>query len=196
MTDKFDNKGWAIDRTKLWTPDIARSVDDDKLFENQDKNFACLFYNIDEYRMGSYAALIGLFESKSRPSLLINLKNQWFDYQGERSLTFYSDILFLRKPAYNENPNLSGTPFCIFDLNKKVFGFVDFDATSIYYTPIKIQADLYKFNLDYRKELESSRIHFPSRHDSIFDLSTIKYYSFSQLDRIMELYVDEKLNAC
>ena len=58
--------------------------------------------------MGWEAGLIGIFENKHKPTLLANPNNQWFDYQGDRSLVFAGNYLFVRKLAYNENEKLSG----------------------------------------------------------------------------------------
>jgi hypothetical protein len=102
--------------------------------------------------------------------------------------------LFLRKLAYNQNEKLSGTPFIVFDLSKKSFGFIDFDATSVYYSPIKVAGTIYKFHLDTPEE----RQHMTSknRNGQTFDLASVRLYSFDKLDKILELYFDEKKNAC
>jgi hypothetical protein len=166
----------------------------DELQESLDSKFACLFYTINEYRMGSEAALVGIFKNKSNPTLLANPKDQWFDFQGNRSLTYSDPFLFLRKLAYNQNDDLSGTPFVVFDLERNVFGFIDFDATSIYYSPIKITETIYKFHLDTPDEL--SHVTQPNRNGQTFDIATLNCYSFDNLDRISELYLNEKKNAC
>jgi hypothetical protein len=193
--DELDTKGWDIDFGQLLTP--KRGVDPyifafDNLYENE--NLSCLFYTINEYRMGAYAGLIGIFKDKHKPTLIANPTNQWFVWQGDRSLTFSDNYLFIRKLAYNQTDKLSGTPFTIFDLDKNVFGFIDFDMTSIYYSPIKINDSVYKFNLDSPEELNAK---IQSRHGQTFDLKTIKFYSFDKLDNLIEIYFDEKKNnAC
>ena len=195
--DKLDTKGWNINFRQLLTPKrgvYPYNFIHDEFEESPDSNFSCLFYTIKEYRMGSEAALVGIFENKDSPTLLANPKDQWFDFQGERSLTFSDAFLFLRKLAYNENDNLSGTPFVVFDLRKKMFGFIDFDATSIYYSPIKVANTIYRFNLDTPDELNT--INFPNKHGQTFDLATLNFYPFDKLDRISDLYFDEKKNAC
>ena len=144
--------------------------------------------------MGSETGLTGIFVNKNEPTLLANPKNQWFDYQGDRSLIFSDNFLFLRKLAYNQNEKLSGTPFVVFDLTNKIFCFVDFDATSVYYSPIKTADNVYKFNLDTPEEIKHTSL--SNRHEQTFDLMTFKYYSFDKLDKIMELYFAEKKNGC
>jgi len=198
MANNFDNKGWDIDRTQLRYPETkSLGFDVDKLFENQDKDFACLFYNIDEYRMGFYGGLISIFENKEAPKLLANPKNQWFDLNSHKPLIFFDNFLFLRKLAYNSDENLSGTPFAIFDVEKKIFGFLDFDASSVYYSLIKIYNNTYKINLDNPEGLKNLRVMPTNRHGEIFDMTTIKLYPFGYLDKMTEIYfADKKKNAC
>ena len=195
--NELDTKGWNINFRQLVTP--KRGVHPyhyfrDELYESPDKKFACLFYTINEYRMGSEAGLIGIFVNKNKPTLLANPKNQWFDYQGDRSLIFSDNFLFLRKLADNQNEKLSGTPFVVFDLINRTFCFIDFDATSIYYSLVKVEKSTYKLNLDTPEEIK--HITLPNRHGQTYDLTTFKYYAFGELDKIMELYFDEKENGC
>ena len=82
----------------------------------------------------------------------------------------------------------------MFDLTKKLFGYIDFDATSIYYSPIKISSNTFKFNLDTPKELKNMNV--PNRHGEVFDLASVKFYSFDKLNDLLGLYIDEKKNAC
>jgi len=194
--NKLDTKGWSIDFSLLLTPKrgvYPFNFVHDELQESPDAKFACLFYTIKEYRMGSESALVGIFENKRHPKLLAQPKDQWFDFQGNRSSTFSDNFLFLRKLAYHENEQLSGTPFVIFDLDNKVFSIIDFDSTSIYYSPVKITDTIYKFNLDTPNELKHN---LPNRHGQTFDLTTLNVYSFDNLDSILELYFDEKKNGC
>ena len=188
----LDTKGWDINFKQLLTP--KRGIHPylflrDKFYESPDKKFACLFYTINEYRMGFEGALVGLFENKNKSILLANPKNQWFDYQGDRSLIFSDNFLFIRKLAYNKNDKLSGTPFVVFDLAKKAFGFVDFDESSVYYSPVKIGNTIYEFHLDTPDELKHMTL--PNRNEETFDLTAIKFYSFDKLDKMLELYFDK-----
>jgi hypothetical protein len=84
---------------------------------------------------------------------------------------------------------MSGTPFVIFDLAKNIFGFIDFDWSSIYYSPVKVLGTVFKFHLDTPGELKDST---SKRHNEVFDVSTIKYYPFDRVNNLMELYFNEK----
>jgi hypothetical protein len=196
--DKLDTKGWDINFRQLLTP--RRGIHPyiflrDELFESPNEKYACLFYTINEYRMGAETSLVGIFGNKNKPILLANPKDQWFDYQGDRSFVFSDNFLFLRKLAYNKDKNHSGTPFTVLNLDKKEFGFVDFDFTSCYYSLIKKQDSIYQFNLDMPNEIKN--IKYPSRHGQTFDLTKVKFYSFDKLDSMLDIYFKEKeLNAC
>jgi hypothetical protein len=206
MTDNFttldrlvelDTKGWNIDFKQLTTPrrgTYPYHYVRDELFVSADEKFACLFYTINEYRMGWEAGLIGIFQDKNTPTLLTNPDNQWFDFQGNRSFVFSDSYLFVRKLAYNENEKLSGTPFVVFDLTRKMFGFIDFDAASIYYSPVKVRDNIFRFNLDTPNEIRNLNV--ANRHGDEFDITVLKYYTFDQVDSLLALYFDEKKNAC
>lgn len=193
--DKLDSKDWNIDFGKLLTP--KRGVSpyiflSDRLYESPDGKYACLVYTIFESSMGSYTGLIGLFEDKQTPILLTNPRDQWFSSLGDRTLRFDNNLLFLRKPAYNENSQISGTPFVVFDLSKKQFGFIDFDGTSIYYSLLHNNGTKYKINLDTPNEIANRSL--PNRHGETIDIANIKFYTFDQLDKLLELYWEEKRN--
>lgn len=197
MTDKFDTKGWQFDYNQLWNSEATSGWNDDKLYESADEKFACIFYKIDEYRMLSYSAIIAILENKNNPILLANPKEQWFDFQGDRSAIFSDHLLFLRKLAYNQDENLSGTPFVILNLDDRTFGFLDFDVTSIYYSIEKIDEHRFRLNLDYPNELNNMRVKLPNRHGQVFDITTIKFYSFDKINLLLDIYFgDKKINAC
>lgn len=185
---------WDINFNQILTP--KRGVHPyifltDKFFESADKKYACLFYTIVEWTMMSYGGLIAIFENKKKPMLIVNPKNQWFSYQGDRTLYFDNDFLFLRKDAYNQNKLLSGTPFAAIDLKNKKFGFIDFDASSIYYSPVHVDNTIYKFNLDTPNELLNSG--FANHNSETFDLAVIKFYDIDVLNSATEIYKLERL---
>jgi len=187
----FDSRGWNINFQNLLPPE--RNVypypsQYDKLFESPGEKYACLFYSVDEYRMGAEAGLIGIFESKGHPLLVVNPKNQWFDYRGKSSVAFVDNFIFVRKLAYNQDEKLSGTPFVVFDMAKKAFGFIDFDWSSIYYSPVRVLNTIFKFNVDEATQSD----YLALRHTEEFDIAAIRYYPFEQAHNLMQLYFDEK----
>ena len=191
----FDTKGWLIDFSKLSTP--KRGVHpfifvNDYFYESSDEKYACLMYTTIEPNMGSYIGLIGIFENKQEAKLLINPKNQWFTWLGESTLQFNSNFMMLRLQAYNDDNNISGTPFVVINLEYKQFGFVDFDFTSRYYSLIHLKDMKYLINLDEPEELAISQK--PNRHGETIDFGNIKFYSFDKFDNALEIYLLEKKN--
>lgn len=189
----LDTKGWDINLNQVLTP--RRGVHPyifltDIFFESDNQKYACLIYTIVEWTMMSYGGLIAIFEDKENPHLIINPKNQWFSYQGDRTLYFDNDFLFIRKDAYNQDELLSGTPFVAIDLKNKKFGFIDFDASSIYYSPVHVDDTIYKFHLDTPNEIINSR--FINHNGETFDLATINFYDISDLNNAIEIYRLEK----
>ncbi len=189
----LDTKGWQIDFKQVSTP--KRGVHPyiflmDKFYESDDKKYACLVYTIVEWTMSSYSGLIAIFENKPTPTLVANPKNQWFSYEGDQTLYFINDLLFLRLSAYSQIQKFSGCPFVVIALKTKKFGFIDFDFSSGYYSPVHVDSSIYKFKLDTPNNLTNSR--FVNRNDQTFDLTEIKFYDIDKLDRARTLYKLEK----
>jgi hypothetical protein len=100
--ESLDTKGWQINFKQVITP--KRGIHPyiflmDKFYESDDKKYACLVYTIVEWRMSSYSGLIAIFDNKLTPTLIVNPRNQWFSYQGDQTLYFINDLLFLRLEA-------------------------------------------------------------------------------------------------
>ncbi len=191
--EDLDTKGWQINFKKIITP--KRGVHPyiflmDKLYESDDEKYACLIYTIVEWTMSSYSGLIAIFENKNAPTLIINPKDKWFSYQGDTTAYFINDLLFLRLEAYNENKKISGRPFVVIALKAKKFGFIDFDYSSGYYSPLHIEDSIYKFKLDMPNELKHSK--FVNRDSETFDLTEIKFYDIDQLQEANKIYKLEK----
>lgn len=189
----LDTKGWDINLNQVLTP--RRGIHPyifltDFFFESENQKYACLVYTIVEWTMMSYGGLIAIFEDKEKPNLIVNPKSEWFSYQGDRTLYFINDFLFIRKNAYNQDELLSGTPFVAIDLKNKKFGFIDFDASSIYYSPVHVDDTIYKFRLDTPNEIINSR--FINYNGKTFDLATINFYNISDLNNAIEIYRREK----
>lgn len=187
--DNLDNKGWDIDFRQLLTPQRGLSPYIfliDKLYESPDQKYACLFYTVTEFSMGSYSGLVGLFENKGLPRLIVNPKNQWFKYE---SVSFSDNYLFLKMLVYDKDSKNMTCPYIVIDLDKKEFGFIDLDWTSIYYSLVKKDSTRYFYNLDSPKELENRNL--KSKHGDLFDLKSLEYYSIDLLNRFRDLYCDK-----
>jgi len=96
----------------------------------------------------------------------------------------------MRKESYNQIEIYSGTSFVAIDLTNKKFGFIDFDASSIYYSPMYVDNTIYKFKLDTPKEIVNSR--FQNYDGKEFDLAMIQFYTIDKLNEATEIYKQEK----
>ncbi len=195
--DTFETSGWAIDFSQLFTTQDMAKIKWNYLFESLNNRYCCFMYNITEYRMDAYAGFIGVFENKKTPKIILNPKGVsfGFEYPGERTLTFEDSILFLRKEIhFSDNPNLSGVPFIAIDLVEKKFRFIDFDHSSYYYSPKKVEGVIFKLHLDLPKEIGNSERKYVSREGELFDLSKLPSYSLDKLndDTFFQLYRKEK----
>jgi hypothetical protein len=193
MTEKKVMGGWTVDTSEFWFPEFPEHLYSERLYESDDHDFSCISYNILEYRMGSYAGLIGILKNKQKPELIGNPKNQWFDHISYHPCTFSDGYMFLRLLAYNpDDERVSGSPFVVFDLNERTFGFLPFDDSSCYYSIHGVQGSIFKLNLDSPNELEMMRVKLLNRHDESFDIKLLNYHPFENLDRMRELYFEER----
>ena len=192
--EDLDTKGWRINFDQVITP--KRGISPyiflmDKFYESDDEKYACLVYTIVEWRMMSYSGLIAIFENKLTPTLIVNPKSEWFSYQGDQTLNFINDLLFLRLTAYSPIKIFSGTPFIVIALKTKKFGFIDFDFSSGYYSPIHVHGSIYKFKLDAPERYINSK--FINRDEETFDITDINFYNIDKLKRARTIYQLEKL---
>ena len=189
-----DTKGWNIDCTQLLIPEqevLHPSFINDELIESPDEQYAFFLYRITEYRIGAQAALLAIYKNKQAPILLANPKDRLFNYGGKtRSVNIFDDIIFLRMLAYSDDERLSGTPFVIFDLKQNVFAFIDFNYSSIYYSPVKISDTTFKFCID--KAFENYKNLSPVRHNEMFDISVLNSYPMALANNLLALYRKEK----
>ena len=130
----------------------------DKFYESDDEIYACLVYTIVEWTMSSYSGLIAILKTKKIQDLLQIQKGPWFSYQGDKTLYFINDVLFLKLEAYNENKKISGRPFIVVALKSKKFGFIDFDYSSGFYSPVHVDNSIYKFKPDMQRSCDFSKL--------------------------------------
>lgn len=190
---KLDTQGWNVPFQEILTPqrDIYPFFYPfDRLYEDVEHKYACLMYTITEFSMGSYTGLLAIFENKEQPRMIGNPKYQWFSYNGDRTAFLVNDFLFVRLEAYHQDKSLSGWPFVAFNLKEKRFGFIDFNASSIYYSITPVSDTTYKFHLDSPDHIDNRR--FINRHGSEFDVKGRQFYDFSLLDSMVQLYHKEK----
>lgn len=195
--NKTNTKDWPIKLSDLQTPERGKPPYADyfdHFFESTDLKYACLFYTVIEHRMNAYSGLIAIYENNEYPKLLLSSPKIWFDYDYKRTVTFDQHYLFLRKELYNhDEPSLSGFPFVIFDFEKKVFCFLDFDYTGCYYSPIHKIDSTYSLKLDYPDEQKLSNK--KNRDKETFQIKNLIHYPFDLYADLEQLYWNEKRPA-
>lgn len=183
---------WNIDVNELagykndgWTEDyfITRS----------NKDFGILVYNINEWRMLSYAGHFGLYSNQAKPILELNSDKTWICFDNERTFSFLemSNCIACRILAFDPSSNSGGMPFLILNLKDKKFGFIEFDNTSIYYGLEEIEDEKIKIIEVHPKDLKRIAS-ADKRTNEIVDLATLPWFDWSDFDTALEKYVEGK----
>ena len=182
-----DTKNWKID-TSLLTAYKKSGWTDDSFSETGDGKYGVYIYNIDEWRMMSYAGLIAIYADKNNTKPLVNSADTWIWYDNEKTFDYahLSDCFIFRKPAYNENSTRPDFPFILIKPTEKVFGFIEWDATSIYYGFTELQNGKLTVKEVHPKDLEN--LNRPKRTNEIIDLNDIEWYHIKDFDKALEIY--------
>ena len=182
-----ETKDWKID-TSVLTAYKKSGWTDDYFSETFDGKYGIYIYNIDEWRMGSYAGLIAIYADKKNSKPLINSSVTWVWYDNEKTFDYapLSDCFIFRKPAYKENSNRPDFPFILIKVSEKTFGFIEWDTTSIYYG--FNETDKYKLTIKevHSKELEN--LNRPKRTNEIIELKTIDWFEIKYFNKALDIY--------
>ncbi len=179
---------WNIDTNKL-TDYKKGGWTEDYFVTTAKKDLGILVYNIDEWRMLSYAGLLGVFSNSENPKLELNSGKTWVWFDNEKTFSFLenSNCIACRKPAYNPNSNKGDFPFLLINLKEKKFGFIEFDATSIYYGLEEIALGEVKIIEVHPKDLENINS-VNKRTNETINLSTVQWFDLSEFDMALEKY--------
>ena len=179
---------WNIDTKKL-TAYKKEGWTEDYFVTTTKKDFGILVYNIDEWRMLSYAGLLGVFSNAENPKLELNSGKTWVWFDNEKTFSFLdnSNCIACRKPAYNPNSNKGDFPFLLINLKDKKFGFIEFDGTSIYYGLEEIEQGKVKIIEVHPKDLEGIKTS-NKRTNEIINLSTVQWFDLNEYDKALEKY--------
>lgn len=179
---------WKIDPSEL-TDYKKEGWTEDYFISTPNNDFGILVYNIDEWRMLSYAGLLGIYSSPKNPKLELNSGKTWIWFDNDRTFSFLetSNCIACRKPAYNQNSKKDDFPFILINLRDKKFGFIEFNATSIYYGLEEIEQGKIKIIEVHPKDLERFKP-TEKRTDEIIDLKTIQWFDLNDFDRALDKY--------
>ena len=188
-----NTKTWIIDTSLL--PDHKKSGWTDDFFsETVDKKYGVYIYNIDEWRMMSYAGLIAIYSDKENSKPLINSSDTWIWFNNEKTFDYapLTDCFIFRKPAYKENSTRPDFPFILIKPTEKTFGFIEWDATSIYYGFNELEKDKLTIKEVHPKDLENLKR--PKRTNEIIDLKNIVWFDIKHFDKALNFYHDKTIN--
>lgn len=184
--------------TKNWKIDIAvlkaykkNDWAEDYFSETIDEKFGIYIYNIDEWRMMSYAGLIAIYSEKENSKPLISSAVTWVWYDTEKTFDYapLSDCLIFRKPAYKKNSSKPDFPFILLKPTEQLFGFLEWNFTSIYYGFKEIEKGKLLVKEIHSKDLNN--LSEPKRTNEVIDLNDIVWFDIKNLDEAIEIYHGE-----
>lgn len=169
-------------------PDYSK----DYFVSTPDNKYGILVYNIDEWRMLSYAGFVAIYSTPESPILQLNSKESWIWFDNENTFYYFqqSNCFAFRKPAYKPKHPKSGDPFLIINFEKRAFGFIRFDATSIYYGLEEIEASKVKLFVAHPKELASLK--GKKRTNEVINLDHLEWFDLKYFDHALEAYLYPK----
>jgi len=182
-----ETKDWNIEPPLLesykksgWT--------DDAFFKTLDGKYGVYIYNIDEWRMMSYAGLVAIFNDKTNARPILNSAATWIWFDNDNTFDYapLSDCFIFRKPAFLEQVNIGNFPFILIKPTEKVFSFIEWDYSSIYYGFSEITENTIKVREVHSIDLEN--LNRPKRTDELFNLTKLDWYELQRFDTALEFY--------
>ncbi|CAM4405677.1 hypothetical protein [Zobellia nedashkovskayae] len=180
---------WNIDKEKL-IDYKSESWTEDYFVSTPNNEYGIVVYNIEEWRMGAYAGLIGIYSNSENPKRVLNSSRTSIYFQNDQTFDFLekSDCIVCRKPAHNSN-NLKGDfPFILINLKKNQFAFYEFDSMSVYYGLKETEKNKAKLIEVHPRELEV--LNKERRTNEIVDLDKLKWLDLINFDRALEKYYE------
>ena len=177
---------WNIDKRKL-SNYKKEGWAEDYFVVTAKTNIGILVYNIEEFRMLSYAGFLAIYSNPENPKLELNSGKTWIWFDNEKTFSFLenSNCIAFRKPAYNPNSNKGDFPFLLINIKDKKFGFIEFDGASIYYGLEDFEYQKVKIIEIHPKDLESIQ---EKRTNEVIDLSKIKWFDIDAFDKALDKY--------
>jgi hypothetical protein len=179
----------------IWNIDTSLLIDyknngwvDDYFIETKDGKYGIHIYNIEEWRMSSYAGIFALFKDRQDSKPLLNSPNNWVWFNNDKTIIYapLSDCLIFRMPAYQKKSKRPDFPFIIIKPKEQKFGFIEWDATSIYYTFKEQEKNILIIQELYPAELKLLKKSKPDK--DFFDLKDINWFDIKLLKNAIGIY--------
>jgi hypothetical protein len=180
-------KDWKIDTSVLKAYKKGDWMND-YFSQTRDEKYGIYIYNIDEWRMMSYAGLIAIYQNKGNPMLLINSSDTWIWFDNDKTFDYaqLSECIIFRKPAYKENSKRPDFPFILIKPTEKRFAFIEWDITSIYYGFNEIEKDKLVVKEVHPEDLNN--LGTTKRTLEIIDINRIDWYDIERFDKALDIY--------
>ncbi|MGZ5280642.1 MAG: hypothetical protein ACXWEY_00025 [Bacteroidia bacterium] len=187
-----DTKGWNIE-TSILTAYKEVSWTEDYFSETTDKKYGIYIYNINELSMLSYVGLIAIYDEKQSSKPLINSGKTFIWFNDYKTFDYgpLSDCLIFRKPAYKENSQRPNFPFLVIKPTEKLFAFIEWDSTSIYYGFNEVEKDKIKVREVYTEDLDN--LNRPRRTNETINLNNLTWFDLNLFDQAAEIYHGQKI---
>ncbi len=187
----IDTKGWHI-KTKSLTDYEKIGWVEDHFVETEDKKYGVYIYNIIEWRMGAYTAQFALFSGKpkptlfsrkAKPTLILNSPKNLIEFNFENTVDYApkSSCLILKIIASGK----FNFPFLFIKPEEKVFAFIKWDSSSIYYGFNEIEKDKIALRETAPRELRMTN---QNREGEIFDISNLTWFDLANFDNLLAIY--------
>lgn len=178
MNWNIDSKSLIDYKTPTWN--------EDSFIETIDTKYGIYFYNITEESMGAYFCNIAVYRDQDNPTLIIHSAQRYW-YTSSTPFDYIPDYncLILKTTVYNPKTKCHDFPFLVLRLKEQQFGFIEFDATSIYYGVSKGTNDAISLTERLPEELEKRT---NKRTGDEFLLNNMLWFDFIQMNKINELY--------
>jgi hypothetical protein len=185
-----ETKDWKID-TSILNPYQQSSWANDYFSETIGEKYGVYIYNIDEWRMMSYAGLIAIYTSKACSELLINSGVIWVWYDSEKTFDYapLSDCLIFRMPAFKDGSKRADFPFLLIKPREKIFAFIEWDSTSIYYGFDEIQKEKLIVKEVHPEDLFNANI--IKRTGEMIDITNLVWFDIKNFDGALGIYHGE-----
>jgi len=185
-----ETKDWKID-TSILNAYQQSSWTNDYFSETTEGRYGVYMYNIDEWRMMSYAGLIAVYTNKDHSESLVNsgITRIWFDSGKTFDYAPLSDCLIFRMPAYKDGSTKPDFPFLLIKPREKVFAFIEWDSASIYYGLNEIQTEKLIVKEVHPKDLSSVGI--IKRTGEIIDITNLVWFDIKNFDQALNIYHGE-----
>lgn len=185
----IDLNGWEIIPQDLQGYRI-NSWNEDYFEETEGKRYGVCLYNIDELRMGDYYGQMGIYENHVYPTLILNSKKNWINFNDRKTFVYIesADCLIFRMAAYVEGSSKGDMPFLFINPSKQLFAFIEWNDTSVWHSFNEIDKESVQVY-----ELRPERLtnySSPRRAGEIIYFRDLQWFSFYYFDEALSAYHD------